>query len=396
MLTQTATAQPAIQKTSTATITRVRAVDIVRGAVIVLMAIDHVRVYSGLPPGGPEPGIFFTRWITHFCAPVFVFLAGTSAFLYGNKINNKNALARYLLVRGLLLVLLELTLIRFFWTFNLHFEQFVLAGVIWMLGWCMVLLAALVYLRPVVVGITGLAIIVFQQVFSLLPKIVPASAHGPLGYVWEFVYPSGLESWKAITILYVLVPWIGVMAAGYGFGKILLLPEARRGRLCLVIGIGATVLYAAIGTIFILTQPAAADAPPFIYQLLNQRKYPASTLYLLMTLGPAIALMPFAEKAKGWLASALETFGKVPMFYYLLHILVIHISALVVTLIREGKIFSEWYANAPYAWVPDEHRWPLGLLYMVFLIDVVLLYFLCRWYARYKFAHPEQRWLKYF
>src|SRR5215510_6105275 len=119
---------------------RIRSVDVLRGAIVVLMAIDHVRVYSGLPAGGPEPGIFFTRWITHFCAPAFVFLSGTSAYLYGKKIT-AGELTRHLLTRGALLVVLELTMIRFFWTFNLDYAKFTLAGVIWMLGWCMILLA---------------------------------------------------------------------------------------------------------------------------------------------------------------------------------------------------------------------------------------------------------------
>ena len=375
--------------------TRIRSVDIVRGVVIVLMAIDHVRVYSGLPPGGPEPGIFFTRWITHFCAPAFVFLAGTSAFLYGVRLKNKNKLARYLIIRGLLLVILELTLIRLFWTFNLNFEQFVLAGVIWMLGWCMVFMAALIYLRPLVVGLLGLAIIALQDVFATVPEVFPASAKKTLGYFWEFIYSSGLETWPGITILYVLIPWLGVMAAGYGFGTILLMPAARSRKICMWIGISAIALFIAWGSIKILSQPAAEDAPPFLFQLLNQRKYPASQLYLLMTLGPAILAIAFVEKARGWFARVFETFGKVPMFYYLMHILIIHITALIVTFLREGKVFSEWYANAPYSFVPEEQRWSLGLLYLVFIIDIILLYFICRWYMRYKFDHPSKVWLKF-
>src|SRR5215470_2775542 len=146
---------------------RIAAVDILRGLVMVLMAIDHVRVYSGVPAGGPTPGIFFTRWVTHFCAPAFVFLAGTAAFLHGRKLGSNRALARYLVTGGLMLVLLELTVIRLSWTFNFHYGQFVLAGVIWMLGWCMVLLAGLIWLPTRVVGAIGLAIILFQNVFAL-------------------------------------------------------------------------------------------------------------------------------------------------------------------------------------------------------------------------------------
>src|SRR3982074_772738 len=138
---------------------RIQSIDIVRGAVMILMAIDHVRVYSGMPAGGPTAGIFFPRWVPHFCAPTFAFLAGTSAFLYGRKLGDAGALARHLLLRGLILVALELTFIRFTWTFNFSYSQFVLAGVVWMLGWCMVLLAGLVRMPAKIVGAIGLAVI---------------------------------------------------------------------------------------------------------------------------------------------------------------------------------------------------------------------------------------------
>src|SRR5689334_6756436 len=140
---------------SPAASSRVASIDLIRGAVMVLMAIDHVRVYSGVPAGGPWPGVFFTRWITHFVAPAFIFLAGTSAFFYGRK---HTGLSRFLLVRGIWLVLLELTVIRICWTFNFDFSHYMMAGVIWVIGWCMVLMAALVRLQPKTVGIIGVAI----------------------------------------------------------------------------------------------------------------------------------------------------------------------------------------------------------------------------------------------
>jgi len=374
---------------------RVRSIDILRGAVMVLMAIDHVRVYSGLPAGGPDPGIFFTRWVTHFCAPAFVFLAGTAAFLHGKKLSNTGMLAKFLVTRGLLLVFLELTLIRFGWTFNLNYSEFVLAGVIWMLGWCMVLLALFVRLRPSVTGVIGLLIIFFQQLFSLVPRMLPESLKVSVGGFWEFFYSSGLESWPWIRILYVLIPWIGVMAAGYGFGTILLLEPGKRRRLCLQIGFSAIALFLIAGTLRIVLQPVSQEAPPFIFRLLNQQKYPASQLFLLMTLGPTIALLPLAEKVRGRLAGVLTIFGRVPFFYYLMHIPLIHISALVVNFIRLNAFHQEWYAYAPFASVPEGSRWSLPLLYFVFVIDLTILYYACRWYVGYKAKHRESRWLKY-
>jgi uncharacterized membrane protein len=381
---------PNINRTS-----RVQSIDMLRGAVMVLMAIDHVRVYSGLPAGGQEPGIFFTRWITHFCAPSFVFFAGTAAFFHGQKLNDNKALARFLLTRGIILVILELTLIRFGWTFNLNYSAFILAGVIWMLGWCMVLMALLVSFRAITIGIIGLGIIFLQQLFSLIPSALPESLKSSLGRFLEFVYSSGLEPLPGISILYVIVPWIGVMAAGYGFGIILQMETERRRKLCLQIGLSATLIFIIVGTIMIISRPVPENAPQFIFRLLNQKKYPASQLFLMMTLGPTIALIPLAEKAKGFIGETLNTFGRVPFFYYLLHIPVIHITALIVNYIRLGDVHQDWYAYAPFTSIPEESRWSLALLYLVFIIVIIILYAACRWYVKYKFSHPENKWVKY-
>lgn len=372
---------------------RIPSIDLLRGLVMVLMAIDHVRVYSGLPAGGEEAGIFLTRWITHFCAPAFTFIAGTSAFLYGIKIQNKAKLVQYLISRGLLLVVLELTLIRFFWAFHVS-TDFILVGVIWMLGWCMILLALFVWMNPFVAAITGTAIIMFQGLFSKVPLFLPESLRSSFGTYWEFFYPSGFETFQNTSVLYSLIPWIGVMAAGYGFGYVFLMDEKKRSRFCVITGISMTFLFIIIGTAQIISSSTAEDTP-FIFQLLDQQKYPASTLFLLMTLGPIIAFVPIAEKVKGWFSQALVIIGRVPFFYYLTHILVIHLSALMVLLILHGSVHHEWFLYAPYVFIENEYRWSLSLLYLVFAVDVLILYFLCRWYTRYKTAHPEKGWLKY-
>src|SRR5690349_23629394 len=157
-------ASRASSKSATADSSRIGSIDIIRGAVMVLMAIDHVRVFSGVPAGGPTPGVFFTRWVTHFCAPAFIFLAGTSAFLYGEKVRDRGTLPRFLLTRGAWLVLLELTVLRFAWTFNVDYGHYMLAGVIWVIGWCMILMAALVFLPVAVVTTIGVAIIALHNV----------------------------------------------------------------------------------------------------------------------------------------------------------------------------------------------------------------------------------------
>lgn len=383
------------QTASHSSSTRIRSVDLLRGAIMVLMAIDHVRVYAGVPPGGQDPAVFFTRWVTHFCAPGFVFFAGVSAYLYGQRLTSKSVLIRFLLTRGIFLIFLELTFIRFFWTFNFDYVRFTLAGVIWMIGWCMILMTIFVRFKPLTAVITGLLIITFQQVFSLLPRIIPQNLHRELGWFWEFIYPSSLQGVPGITILYVLVPWIGVMLAGYGFGGVWQKEESIRRRICLWVGISSIVLFVIIGSLLILSQVSKPSDPPFIFGLLNQNKYPASQLFLLMTLGPLIALILWAEKVRGWLAEALSVFGRVPMFYYLLHIPFIHISALLTNLLVFGKTNAELYATAPYTFVAPELRWSIGLLYLVFIINVLILYFVCKQYDKYTSAHKDLKWLRF-
>ncbi len=356
---------------------------------MVLMAIDHVRVYSGVPAGGRVWSVFLTRWVTHFCAPWFVFLAGTGAFLYGQKLDARRGLAKFLVSRGALLVILELTIIRLSWTYNFDYAKFTLAGVIWMLGWSMILLAALVPLSPKTVGFAGLAMMVAQQIFALPGKFLPTV----LARSWEYIYPGGNDAFEALTILYVIVPWVGVMAAGYGFGAILQRdPESRR-RLCLAVGLASTALFIALG-IFLALGASGQNPPPLWERVLNQQKYPPSQVFLLMTLGPMIALLPFAERAEGAWAGTLALFGRVPMFYYLLHIPLIHFLALVTNLLREGAFHQEWYNSAPYAQVPPDHRWPLALLYLVWAVALAILYALCRWFANVK-ASGRYPWLRF-
>ena len=373
---------------------RIDSLDLVRGIVMVLMAIDHVRVYSGVPAGGQTLGVFFTRWVTHFCAPAFVFLAGTAAYLYGQSIGwDKRKLSGFLVTRGALFVALELTLIKFFWTFGLDYSQFVLLGVIWMLGWCMILLAGLVWLPTFAVGLLGLALMFGQQFVGMALNAVRGSV-GAAGPVLDILY-LGNQTWPArMNILYVLIPWIGVMAAGYAFGRIMSKPPAERRRQLLFIGGSATAAFLVIAGGITFGNPAPENGAPAIVRLLNQQKYPASQLFLLMTLGPTILLLPFVEGARNRVAQWLTVFGRVPMFYYLLHIPLIHLLSLATMKLGGASGMSGWYANAPYTNVPEQHRWSLLTLYGVFVLAVALLYPACRWYARRKSTNPSA-WMKY-
>lgn len=376
---------------ATTSASRITSIDLIRGAVMILMAIDHVRVYSGLPAGGPTPGIFFTRWITHFCAPAFIFLAGTSAFLYGRRHAD---LSRFLLVRGLWLVFLELTVIRVAWTFNFAFDQYLLAGVIWVIGWCMILMAGLVRLPLPAVGGFGLAIIALHN--AVMPPLLPL-VPGTLRKVLYTAFAEGPIG--PLIILYSIIPWIGVMAAGYAFGQVLQRPAARRDRICYAVGLGSIALFLLLRGFNLYGDPrpwTAGGPMPAVLAFLNTTKYPASFSFLLMTLGPTIALIPLLERARGALADRIALFGRVPFFFYVLHIPLIHGLALVVSRIRLGGVSPWLFANHPMGNPPppEGYTWSLGLLYLVWAATIVMLYVACRWFAGLK-ARRADAWLRY-
>jgi len=397
--------------TNPAAQSRVASIDLIRGAAMVLMAIDHVRVYSGLPAGGPSAGIFFTRWVTHFCAPAFIFLAGTSAVFYGRRHAD---LARHLVIRGLWLIFLELTVLRVAWTFNFAFGRYELAGVIWCIGWCMIVLAGLSRLPAAVVGVVGVAIIAGHNLMDPhLATLTPAVAKSGLGWLWKILYfgfsagPIRVgENGPRLMVLYSLVPWVGVMAAGYAFGRVLTLEKERRNRVCLAIGVGATLLFLVLRGLDGYGDPrpwraaasgqARAGQMPAALAFLNTNKYPASLDFLLMTLGPMIGLIPVLDRLRGAVARWVIVFGRVPFFFYVLHIPLIHAMALVVSRIRLGEVSPWLFADHPMGNPPPPagYSWNLPVLYLVWAAAILVLYFPCRWFAAVK-ARRRDWWLGY-
>jgi len=369
---------------------RVTSLDIVRGVAMILMAIDHVRVYSGVPAGGPTFGVFFTRWITNFVAPAFVFLAGTSAWLYGRKLSDRWSLSRFLISRGLWLIFLELTFLRVAWTFNFDFQHYLLAGVIWMIGWCMIALAGAVYLpRPAIAAI-GIGLIALHNLSNVFrPQL--AHAFGPDGPNWflRILYFGGAvdigKSGPPLLVLFVLVPWVGLMFAGYAFGPVIKQPAESRRPIHLQLGLALTGLFVALRFLGIYGDPRPWDRHS-LFSFLNTAKYPASLEFLCMTIGPMFLLWALVEGWSGRVARIIETFGRVPMLYYLLHIPLIHAAACVVSLLREGHINAWLFANHPLdpGPQPPGYMWSLPLLYLVYAVCLVLLYFPCRWYANLK------------
>lgn len=379
---------------------RIRSVDILRGFVMILMALDHVRDFwapSPLPEDMDEPGLalFMTRWVTHFCAPVFVFLAGTSAFLYQrNTACSDRHLSWFLFTRGAWLVVVEMTIVGLGW--GTPFAGFSFLQVIWAIGMSMIVLSVLVYLPVALTAAIGLLMILGH---NLLDGINAAAMEpGFFQALWMFLHDGGFlpaGSW-GFWIAYPLIPWIGVMAVGFAFGKLLQQPRVERDRTLVLLGSLLIIAWLVLRTFNIYGDPVAwsaveGNASQSFINFLNAEKYPPSLIFLLMTLGPALLLMPFIENWRGKFVDAVTVFGRVPFFYYVLHIPLIHVTAAIYSMIRYGT--AGWWFMPPDQYPPDyEHN--LWLAYGVWVAVVLLLYPACRWYADLK-RRRKDWWLSY-
>lgn len=387
---------------------RIESIDLLRGIVMILMALDHVRDYfhadaflfNPLDLGQTSIPLYFTRWITHFCAPVFVFLAGTSSFLVGER-KSKKELSAFLVKRGIWLVVLELSVVNFAWFFNISFSLVTLF-VIWVLGVGMIILAAAIHLRYTVVLILG-AILVFGHNF-LDPLHVEGTGADAIG--WTMLHGFGffpLTDHFNLFSGYAILPWTGIMFLGYCFGK-LFTPEfeARREKILMTLGGSLILLFVILRFPNLYGDPNPwTQQPTFVNTVLsfiNVSKYPPSLLYTLITLGPAIIFLSQAEKLNlnGWFTRMALTLGKVPMFYYLLHIYLIHGLAIIAAVslgfhVRD-MVFTTWVTEAPNL---KGYGFDLWFVYVVWIFVVLSLYPLCKWFARYKSSHREKWWLSY-
>jgi uncharacterized membrane protein len=403
-----ATANPTLAP-GTASPERLDAVDLLRGMVMVLMALDHTRDYFHWAQlHGHEPlnlntttfAIYFTRWITHFCAPVFIFLAGTGAFLSGTRGKSKRALSWFLLTRGAWLIFLELTLIHWSWAFNVNLH-FALAIVIWAIGWSMIALAALIHLPLWATTAIGVAMIAGHNALDG----VRAQSWGSFAWLWQVLHAGGpikLAEGYTLFVGYPLVPWIGVMAAGYGFGRLLLRPREERRPMVLWLGIALTVAFIVIRLTNLYGNPqpwTPQSRTGFtVLSFLDCAKYPPSLCYVLMTLGPALIALSFLDRAAvPRLLRPLLAFGRVPMFYYLLHIPLIHGLAVLVEGIRFGStpwLFGEPFGVGGETKIPADAGFSLLGVYGFTLLVVALLYPACAWFAALK-RRRRDAWLSY-
>jgi uncharacterized membrane protein len=383
-------------------------VDLLRGVVMVIMALDHTRDFVNAEAMAfrPEdlaqttPAIFFTRWITHMCAPVFAFTAGIGAYLWMERRGETApALSRFLLTRGLWLVLLELTVVRFGFFFNIDYSLVVLT-VFWMLGLSMMALAGLIHLPFRALAGVSAGLILFHN----FADVVRADSLGQAGWLWNLLHQPGVVPvyGSAVIVAYPLVPWVAVMGAGFCFGRVYGLPAEQRSRLLVRLGLALTVAFVVMRLVNVYGDPSPwTSQRTQLYTLLsflNTTKYPPSLLFLLMTLGPAIAVLGWIDRARPSEHNPLLVFGRVPLFYFVLHLPLIHAMAIGLTWLRYGAqpfLFTPPPTlGTPRDVFPVDYGWNLAVTYAVWIAAVVILYPACLWFARVKQRRHEW-WVRY-
>jgi len=370
---------------------------------MVLMAVDHTRGFftnyhsDPLDLAKTTPALFVTRWMTHLCAPVFFFLAGTGAFLWQSRGRSKRELSHFLITRGLWLVLLDVTFTSWFgWKFNFSAHQ-LYTVVLWAAGWNMVALAGLIWLPIGAMASLGVAMIALHDT---LDRITPESL-GPWQGWWRILHaPGNIDVFPGLQmeVIYPLIPWIGVGALGYCFGKVLIREAAERRRWTALLGFAVVALFLSVRGINHYGDPVPWSEQKSglftVFSFVKCVKYPPSLCFLLMTLGPALLLLAAFDRKVPALLRPLLVFGRAPLFYYLLHLPLIHTLAIVVNLLRLGR--ANWLYGPQPEGVPPPPESGFGLpgVYFFALIVLAILYPACQWFAGYK-RRSNAAWLDY-
>ena len=370
---------------------------------MIIMALDHTREFfhAGAMSFQPDDlsrttaALFFTRWITHFCAPVFMFSAGLGAFFWLSRGRTIGQLSHFLWKRGLWLVVLELTALRFAMNFSL-LTGIVLLSILWALGWSMVVLGFLMRMPIRALAVLSLGVIALHN----LADPVTASQFGAVAWAWNILHQPGVFRVGGSLVLaaYPLVPWIAVMAAGFCFGPVVTLDPRRRRRWMVQIGLGLTLAFLVLRGINIYGDPNrwSTQVPGMtVLSFLRCTKYPPSLDFLLMTLGPALLLLALLDRFTFRRRNPLIVFGRVPLFYFLVHFFVIHVLTIPFALLRYGR--ADFLLNplpsmgGPAKLYPSDFGYPLWVVYAVWAAVVVLLYPLCLWFARLKERRSDWR-----
>ena len=386
---------------------RIQSVDILRGAIMMIMAIDHIRDFvssaamSFLPTdlSRTTAPIFFTRWITHFCAPVFMFTAGIGAFLWMRRGRSKPQLSRFLLTRGLWLIFLEITILHYFFFLD-FFRSPILLIILWGIGWSMIILAGLIYLPTRVLIVFSLAVVAGH---NLLDRF-DAAQFGRAAWLWQILHQPGVlhVKGKIVLVAYVFIPWFAVMALGYALGRTFLWDPQRRKWLFIRTGIGLTLAFVVLRGINVYGDPVPwshqHSALFTLLSFLNTTKYPPSLLFLLMTLGPGLIVLGLIERVRLSDANPFIVFGRVPFFYYALHLAVLHGLAILLNLCRYGRtnflLLPPPTMGTPRDLFPANYGFSLWVVYAVWIVVLAILYPLCLWFSRLK-QRRHDWWLSY-
>jgi uncharacterized membrane protein len=383
---------------------RIQSIDILRGLVMIIMALDHVRdlmhsqslVASPTNLATTSPALFFSRWITHLCAPTFVFLSGVSVYL-SLKRNTVAYTRRFLVTRGIWLIILEFTLINFSLWFDFQF-RILMMQVIAAIGVGFIVLSLLFRVSPKTIGIIALIIIALLNLLQL----APLSSSPFVNVLRNLFFTPGVQVVSKdfmFLFAYPLIPWISIMLLGFSCGRIFEKETSIRNKTLLFTGIGALSLFVLLRLLNVYGDPAPwkteKNGVYTFLSFMNVTKYPPSLIFTLLFLGIAFVLLRYAEKLPGPLRNIFTTYGSVPMFYYLLHLLFIR-AAVFIMVFMQGFKWKD-LSFAPFQFGRPATGWGLGLagIVLIWLAIVALLYPLCRWYSSYKRNHPEKAWLRY-
>ncbi|MBU0605828.1 MAG: DUF1624 domain-containing protein [Candidatus Omnitrophica bacterium] len=389
---------------------RMFSIDIVRGLAMVFMTLDHTRdyfssiLYSPTNLSLASAAMFSTRWITNFCAPAFIFLAGTASFLYKSRGRTNKEVSIFLFTRGLWIVFLEFTLVQWGWAFSFSYNN-VECQVMWAIGWSMVALACLIFLHRYLI----MAISILMIAGHNLLDGITASSWGPLAWLIEILHvPGSFTIFDKVTvhILYPLIPWIGVMALGYAMGPLFLREARERKEKLLKLGIGLLLAFIVIRAINVYGDPQVwsiqKNALYTFLSFINIMKYPPSFLFLSVNFGILFILLSLFDKDDSFPGrGALLAFGRTPLFYYLIHLPVIHFIAVICAYFRYGN--AAWLFNNDLVFMtvtnapntPQGYGYGLPVIYLVWILVVIILYPACRLYADVKKKHPNNKLLSY-
>jgi uncharacterized membrane protein len=384
---------------------RIKSIDVLRGLVMIFMTIDHCRDLTGTEFFTNNPtdlktttaALFFTRWITHLCAPTFVFLSGVSAYLLAQRRNDANATRNFLIKRGVVLVIINFTLTNFGIFLDIRFGV-LFFQVIAAIGFALIGLGLMIKLPVKTIGIIGLVIIFGHNLFDT----VNLSAHPALNVIWTIFMSNGffpITEKNALLVSYPIIPWLGVAMAGFAFGKFFNRAIEERKKIFVRIGLITIALFILIRALNFYGDPSPwsmQKSGSFTFlSFINTTKYPPSLLFVLMTLGISVLILSFIDGIQNKLMNIISTYGKAPLFYWLLHWYVVHFIAIII-FTSQGFHLHDLQFNG-FGMGRPEKGGGLDLpgLYLLWISVVIILYPVCKWFGTYKEKHREINWLHY-